>query len=152
VAGAALVVAALVGLVLLPPFRAPQDAPVTAPRRSPRPSVAGAPASATAPAPERNVFEYARPQSAAPEPAPRRAASPRPLPPAEVKDVDPVRLVGLVQRGGQVRAALSIHGEVVILAAGEEAEGYRVLAVEREGAVRLRRPDGSEATFVRPEG
>lgn len=104
--------------------------------------------------PERNVFEYAHPDGSpearvrvAPEVAP---ATPPPLE-AAPREPEPVRLVGLVNRGGKLRAALSILGEVVVLGPGEEAEGYRVLSIDSDRGVRLRGPDGTERALA-PEG
>jgi hypothetical protein len=51
--------------------------------------------------------------------------------------------VGVVKRDGRLRAALSIGGEIVLLAAGESAGGVTVLAVQEDG-VRLRGPDGRD--------
>jgi hypothetical protein len=106
------------------------------------------------PVPARNVFEYAasaRPALTA-KPAPRATYAPVEVPPvaAIVASAEPVRLVGLVQRGGTLRAALSISGEVVILGTGETAEGYRVLSIDAEG-VRLREPDGAERALALPD-
>jgi hypothetical protein len=55
-----------------------------------------------------------------------------------------------VHRGAGLRAALSILGNVVILGEGEEAEGYRVLSIDEEAGVRLRKPDGTEQALARP--
>jgi hypothetical protein len=127
----------------------PPRAPKTPPARTENPTV-----SADVPSlPERNVFEYAEARPApAPTAAPRSVAPPV-SPPAAVAEAvpEPVRLVGLVRRAGRPRAVLSILGEVVILGAGEESEGYRVMSVDEEAGVTVRAPDGSERTFSRPE-
>ena len=90
----------------------------------------------------RNVFEYAgapRADAAAPAAAPTTAPvvvpSPSPSP--------AVRLVGLVRRKGQVKAALAILGETVVLARGEAAAGYTVLSIDEDDGVRVQAPDGS---------
>jgi len=62
-----------------------------------------------------------------------------------------VRLVGLVRRAGVVRAALVVDGEVVLASAGETASGFRVVSIDEEGGVRLRDPEGLEATLALPE-
>jgi hypothetical protein len=102
------------------------------------------------PPPARNVFEYAEraPATFAPAPA---ATSAAPSPTASpVEDVAPaVRLVGLVRRGGVLKAALSIHGETVVVGPGDAAGDYRVVAVDEDG-VRLRAADGSMITLVTP--
>ena len=105
--------------------------------------------------PERNVFEYAGREPAAR--APTASAAPTAPPstpealPSPPPPPDPVRLVGLVQRGGKLRAVLSVQGEVAILGPGEEIQGYRVLAVDEE-RVRVKGPDGTERALARPEG
>jgi hypothetical protein len=124
-----------------PPRRAAAD-PRPAPREMP---VAGAPG--------RNVFEFVEPDA-----PPRVTAPPRPAPapsveaPAPAGPVAPpaVRLVGLVHRGGSVRAALSVRGNVVILGLGEEAEGYRVVSIDEDAGVRLAGPDGAEQVLAPP--
>ncbi len=59
------------------------------------------------------------------------------------------RLVGLVQRGGRLVAALALDGEVVLLSENESAAGFTVLAVTEE-AVRLRGPDGDDIWLALP--
>jgi hypothetical protein len=77
-----------------------------------------------------------------------RAATP---PEPATRAPEPVRLVGLVNRGGKLVAALSILGEVVVLGPGDEAEGYRVLSVDSDQGVRLRGPDGTERALTTAE-
>lgn len=139
------VLAALLAAVLLlrdgaappaspPPPRARRPAAV---RRSPVPPVESM----------RNVFEYgSRPAPEAPiyEPPPV-IALPEEMPPPTVAPA--VRLVGLVRRGGVVKAALSVHGETVVVGTGEAAGDYRVVSID-EDAVRLRAADGSMITLV----
>jgi hypothetical protein len=103
-------------------------------------------------APGRNVFEFVETD------APRVTAPPRPAPTPSVEAPAPpeplappaVRLVGLVHRGGALRAALSVRGTVVILGLGEEAEGYRVLSIDEDAGVRLAGPDGAEQMLAPP--
>ena len=104
--------------------------------------------------PGRNPFEYAEtgtrrplPATAAPVTSPS-ADAPETKPDAIPASPEPVRLVGLVHRGGKLQAALSILGEVMILGPDEEAEGYRVLSIDEEAGVRLRDPDGTELTLA----
>jgi hypothetical protein len=59
-----------------------------------------------------------------------------------------MRLVGLVRKGGALKAAVSMWGETVVLGVGDEARGYQVLSIDEEGGVRLRGPDGSELTLL----
>ncbi len=150
---AALIVVLAVSLAPLlwrPTPDRPPRAPKTPRARTEKPTVsAGVPS-----LPERNVFEYAEARPApTPAAAPRSVAPPSVSPPAAVAEAvpEPVRLVGLVRRAGRPRAVLSILGEVVILGAGEESEGYRVMSVDEEAGVTVRAPDGSERTFSRPE-
>jgi hypothetical protein len=119
--------------------------PVPSPRaRTPRAPRA---ASAAAAVSTRDVFEFApRPVAEAPRRPP--AHVPRESPEALAPPVVPaVRFVGLVRRGGVLRAALQVHGEPVVLGKGETAGGYRVVAIDEDG-VRLQAPDGSTLTLA----
>jgi len=58
-----------------------------------------------------------------------------------------VRLIGLVRAEGGLRAALSVMGEVVVSAPGDEVSGYTVVSVDEEG-VRVRAPDGTEMSLA----
>jgi len=95
----------------------------------------------------RDSFRYgdvpALPAPLRPRPtvAPPKAATPPPEP--------AFRLVGVVRREGRLRAAISLGGEVVLLAPGESAGGVTVLAVQEDG-VRLRGPDGREQVLPLP--
>ena len=120
--------------------------PAPSPRaRAARPARA---ASARPPASTRNVFEFG--------PRPVAAAAPRPagtvvVPEAPVIAEPPaaapaVRFVGLVRRGGALKAALQVHGEPVVLGKGESAGGYRVVAIDEDG-VRLEAADGTILTL-----
>jgi hypothetical protein len=63
-----------------------------------------------------------------------------------------VRLVGLVRSDGVLRAALAVDGEVVLASAGDTIFGFRVLSLDEERGVRVRDPEGLEATLSLPEG
>ena len=92
------------------------------------------------PVPSRNPFRYgeeAKPLARLP---PRSAAPSAIAPPTP----SPIRVVGLVQREGRVRAVLVLSGEVHVVGSGEQLGGYAVLAIEDEGVVRVRTPDGRE--------
>jgi hypothetical protein len=118
------------------------------PRREPvRPTVsASVPPAPAAPATPllRDPFRFAdelpagprEPLQADPEPV-AASAAPAFAPP-------PVRLSGFVRRGGHLLAVLSVPGGTLVLGEGEEAEGYRVLAIDEEAGVKVRTPDGSE--------
>ena len=98
----------------------------------------------------RKLFEYGREEHPAKpfgiaEPHERHRTAPEATPPS-----DPVRLVGVVRRGGEVRAALSVLGEVVILAPGETSSGYTLLAIDEDLGARLRGPSGTEVTAPAP--
>ena len=137
--------AALVAIALLW-TRELADAPSSLPR-APRARPARSPRSVPydSPASTRNVFEFApRP---APE-TPRRPvveASVEP-PPALPAPAPPVRFVGLVRRGGSLKAALQVSGEAVVLGMGEAAGGYTVVGIDDDG-VRLRAGDGTLLTL-----
>ena len=59
------------------------------------------------------------------------------------------RLVGLVERGGRLVAALVLVGEVVLLAEGQSVGGFTAVGVSEE-AVRLRTPEGDERALLLP--
>jgi hypothetical protein len=63
----------------------------------------------------------------------------------------PVRLVGVVLRGGKRKAALAIRGELAVIGPGESADGYTVVAIDEEEGVRLVGPEG-EITLAPPGG
>ena len=102
---------------------------------------------ATPSSPLRNVFEYAEASLRASGPparlrsvAPPVAMEPSPpLPPP----ASPVRLVGLLRRGGHLKAALAIAGETYVLGSGESAAGYTVIGIDEDEGVRVKMPDGS---------
>lgn len=153
----ALLCAALLGFVLLREPGKGAAARPAARATGPRSPRATGPVATAPSVPARNVFEYAAP-AITPQP-PATKAPPVTYAPVGVispdvpntASADPVRLVGLVHRGGTLRAALSILGEVVILGPGETAEGYRVLSIDDDAGVRLRGPDGAELALARPD-
>ncbi|HEU0104961.1 MAG TPA: hypothetical protein VFT38_02240 [Vicinamibacteria bacterium] len=106
-------------------------------------------ASAAPSPPLRNVFEYV---SAASRPAAPTRSLPAVAPVAPAAQASlgppPLRLVGLLRRGAQVKAALAIMGETVVLASGESAGGYTVLSIDDDEGVRVRTPDGGTIVLV----
>jgi len=102
------------------------------------------------PWPDRNPFRYADEGGGRVSPAPPLASIPPPLQPvpAPAASASPLRLIGLVRKGGAVKAALSLWGETVVLGVGEEARGYRLLSVDEESGARLRSPDGTEVRLA----
>ena len=131
-------------------------------RSSSSPESSRAPATALAVSPPpaapsgslRNVFEYADAgvQAAGP---PARLAPPPPIAVARAIPApapQPVRLVGLLRRGAQLKAALSITGETHVLAAGESAGGYTVVGIDEDEGVRVKTPDGSTIVLAPAEG
>jgi hypothetical protein len=117
------------------------------PRRTPEGGASTLP-SPDVPGRLRNVFVYD-------EPAPTLFVPPSvPLPevsvppPLAMPAPNPVTFVGFVRQGGAVRAAVSIRGEVTVLATGESAGGYVVLAIDEDRGVTLRDPDGVEITLA----
>lgn len=114
---------------LAPPER--ESAPMPPPPPAPTPALS------------RNPFEFgSRPTEPALSPAPSSAASQDVLP--TVAPPSPVRLVGFVERGQSLRAALVVDGETVLLAVGETAMGYTLVAADLSEGVRLTGPDGAE--------
>jgi hypothetical protein len=106
-------------------------------------------------APLRNVFEYSDPPSGAPS-VPDGPALAAPSVATAPQDPSPepsplVRLVGLVRRAGQVKAALAVAGDTVVLAAGESAAGFTVISIDEDEGVRLRGPDGAVVVLMRAE-
>ena len=98
----------------------------------------------------RNVFEYAD----SPVRSAMAPARPAPVAPAAVASVatppapPAVRLVGLLRRGSQLKAALAITGETYVLASGESAAGYTVMGIDEEEGVRVKMPDGTTTVLV----
>ena len=126
------------------PGASARPAEVPAPRRSAPPARAADP---DLPWPGRDPFRYAeehRQGTVSARPAIEAAPSPPPVP---VASANPLRLIGVVRKGGTVKAAVSLWGETVVMAEGEESRGYKILSIDDEGGVRLRGPDGSELTL-----
>lgn len=137
----ALIVAAI-GVAYLMRSAGPGAAARPAESTPPPPPAVAASEAPSQTLPARNVFQYLDSST----PAPLRAAPPSvqaPRPSAPPATVSPVRLVGVVRRSGQLRAALAIRGDVFVLATGETAEGYTVVSIDEEEGVSLRAPDGS---------
>jgi hypothetical protein len=120
-----------------------------------RPDRAGVPERPAAPAARgdtkitRNPFEYGG-GSVPRETRPPRTPAPAGLP-REVAEPTPprVRLVGVVRPpAGGARAALSVDGEVLLLAPGGSADGYTLLEILDDQGVRLRTPSGEEVTVT----
>jgi len=118
----------------------PSLAPEGPPRRAAEAWRAPA-AAAEAPLPARDPFRFAA-VAASPRAArvpPRVAAAPAaPAPPL------PVRLIGFVRRGGSLKAALRVNGQVFVLGPGEQEAGYAVTTVDEEAGVSLLGPGGAE--------
>ncbi|MET0555567.1 MAG: hypothetical protein ABW221_21175 [Vicinamibacteria bacterium] len=144
---AALGAAILFALAWSPAVVTPEPGPRSEPSRAQgRPSVQAAGPDAGR---IRNLFVYEEPVPtvvARPEVAPPIAVPP----PLTLPPPNPVALVGFVRQGGGLRAALSIHGSVSVLAKGESADGYVVLAIDEDRGVTLGAPDGTEATLPPP--
>lgn len=98
----------------------------------------------------RDVFAYDEPQPAPTAPPPASVVVPSPPPALTLPPASPVSLVGFVRQGSAVRAALSIRGEVSVLASGETAGGYLVVQVDEDRGVTLRGPDGAEVQLAPP--
>jgi hypothetical protein len=133
----------LVGLLL---FREEGPGAAGPPPPVPRAPAPAAPlSSAPLPvSPRRNVFAYGA--TVAPESAPPAAkppSLPAPVPTLPAAPPPPVRLVGVVQQGGALKAAIALGGEVVMLGVGEERGGYRVESIDEESGVRVAGPGGN---------
>ena len=81
----------------------------------------------------------------------RRAHSEIVTPPTPEPAPERVRLVGLVRRAGVLRAVVVVDGAVVLASAGDTVGGFRVLSLDEEGGVRVRDPEGLEATLALAE-
>jgi hypothetical protein len=143
--------AGVLGVVLAVLFlRAPAPSASARPAEDPVPRRSAPPARAADPDlpwPARDPFRYAeerRQGNASAAPPVKAAPSP---PPAPAPSANPLRLIGVVRKGGTVKAAVSMWGETVVMAEGEESRGYKVLSIDDEGGVRLRGPDGAELTL-----
>ena len=99
--------------------------------------------------PARNPFEYGGPTTAATpvveEPGAGVSPSSAPGSTAPAGDdarVPGVRLVGLVRLQGELKAALAIGDELVVLGPGEGWAGHQVVEVDEDRGVRLRSEAG----------
>jgi hypothetical protein len=100
----------------------------------------------------RDIFRYG--DDPAPEPLLAPAGAPGRGEAVEVEEAPVetqarVRLVGLVRRADRLLAALSVDGEVLLLAEGRSAAGFTLLDVNDDG-VRLRDSEGEETTLALP--
>jgi hypothetical protein len=139
------VIGVVLAIVLL---RAPGPGASARPAENPAPPRSVPPARAPDPDlpwPARDPFRYAEEhRQGTPSTPPRINAAPAPAPAASA---NPLRLIGVVRKGGTVKAAVSLWGETAVMAVGEESRGYKVLSIDDEGGVRLRGPDGVELTL-----
>ena len=125
------------------------------PPQAAAPHVAARPAGVLPPPPvrripTRNIFEYAEDRRA---PAPPPVAPPPPyvVPEGPAPSPSPaVRVVGLVRRGAELKAALVVEGEMAVVGKGDRAGRYTVLEVDDEAGVRLRGPAGEEMVLAPP--
>jgi len=153
---AALVLVAVVALVARGTGGRAAWAPLTPappPPRAPAPRAAAPRPALTPWAPTRNLFEYADaprtpPPVMASDPTARPRASEAPAPVAATPPA--LRVVGLVRRGGELKAALMLEGEMVLAGKGERAGGYNVLDVDEEKGVSVRGPGGEELLLPPP--
>jgi hypothetical protein len=139
---------ALVGFATWLALKA-QVAPVADLGEPPRAARPAAPTAAPAPSRLlRDPFRYAdEPVARAQPPVP--VAEPPVEPPPPAATPEPIRLSGFVRRGKELKAVLWISGTTVVVAAGETAEGYRVLTVDEDSGVRVRDGSGGEL-LLRP--
>jgi hypothetical protein len=148
------VVAAAALLTLLATWALLASRPESGIAMSPAPRRGSAPPLLRAtpmPLPVRDPFRYVEVTRPSPPPAPPSVSPrPEPAPTASAPTPAPVRLIGLIRRGGQLRAVLSLGGEVVVLGRNEEAAGWRVLRLDDDAGVTLRGPGGAELTLAPP--
>lgn len=143
-APAAAAVLALAAVVLTRGAGPEIGTPATSPRLDPAGADQPVPSSEL----KRNPFEYAGPPAAAAQERARPAPALGAVAPSTFPDA--VRVVGFLRRGGELRAVLSVDGDVLLAATGEIVAGYRVLALDEESGVRLLAPDGSERRLSVP--
>jgi hypothetical protein len=118
--------------------------PARASRPDPPPAFASPPPRLT-----RDPFRYAdEPAARVPTVAPPTSRSPEPVA-APLAAPEPIRLSGFVRRGAELKAVLWVAGTTVVVAAGESAEGYRVISIDEDAGVRVRAPSGDEL-WLRP--
>jgi len=119
----------------------PERPPV--PRLAPAPAVEAAPASI--PPLKRDPFRFG--DERVPTTLSDRPAAPE-GPPATLAPTPPaLRLSGLMRRGGRLLAVLAVPEGLLVLGEGEEADGYRVLAIDEEAGARVRTPSGEEVSL-----
>lgn len=136
-----LVVLAAVAVAVAPVVREPLA-------RAPRPAVSTSPPELHVPAPpplSRDPFSYVepRPPSGGAGHALDGPAGSMDAPPARPPAEPPVRLVGILSRGGTLRAALVIRGELALLAVGEQAAGFTLRELDEDAGARVEGPDGA---------
>ena len=147
------VLAVVVGVVGIQLSREPGRAVAPAPRQVSDPATGSTPAARPVVPPAapvgRDPFRFATDAA---------VVSARPAFPAAVKapplpEPEPprVRLVGLVRRAGELRAALVVDGAMVLASAGETVSGFRVLSIGADEGVRVRDPQGLEMALTLPE-
>ena len=99
----------------------------------------------------RNLFEYGEAPARATAvyvPVTPTAATPMPIATAAPP---PLKLVGLVQQAGGLRAALAVEGDIVLGAPGQEVAGFTITSIEEDGGVVLRAADGTTLELRREE-
>lgn len=126
---------------------------LSVPPEAPPPREAARPEETTPPEPlaalpARDIFRYAEPT---PPPSSRLSAGAQMQSEPPAPGPAPVRLIGLVRRGGRLCAALAISGEIDLAGAGETAGTVSVLSVDEDQGVRVRLPDGSELLLPLPQ-
>jgi hypothetical protein len=97
----------------------------------------------------RNPFEYVGASADAGPPLPPVAAS-TPPPPVASPPPDPVRLVGFVRAGRELRAVLAVSGEVQVAAAGAVVGDSTLVSVDEDLGVLLQGPAGETRRLAPP--
>ena len=97
--------------------------------------------------PARNPFRYADEDEPSEALGGLEAEGPSPVPTPATAPAAPLRLVGFLRHAGRLRAALSLQGEVVLAAPGDELGGFVVLSVDEDAGVVLRDARGTETSL-----
>jgi hypothetical protein len=142
-----LVALTMVAVVLLsiPPTRV-EAPPASRPRPAGAPSTS-ATADPAAPVVRRDLLRYGMVSTPTAPPVATRAPTVAAVTPAPEATAPPVKLVGVVRKGGSLRAAVAVDGEVVLAVVGQTVGGYTLVSIDPDEGVALTGPDGQRTTL-----